>query len=85
MVYFVLGFTLSKKEHRQEKKVLSQICLACGAENDAGEVVCKKCGKPLRVPKISERRDVMEKIAAFAILIIVVIVVSLVLRWFLRL
>jgi predicted nucleic acid-binding Zn ribbon protein len=74
------GPILSRNSERPQEKGISQICLACGAENDAGEVICKKCGKPLRAPRISKKRDVLGKIAAFAILIIVVVVVVLVLR-----
>jgi ribosomal protein L40E len=53
-----LGFTLTpfvwEIDFKGEKTVLSQTCLGCGTDNDIAAAKCKKCGKPLKGPKVSE-------------------------------
>jgi len=69
---------LAKKEEKPEEKILIQICLKCGEENKAGEVVCRKCGQPLGTPQLSRKRKVLEIVAVFVIFTVVLLLVLLV-------
>jgi len=68
-----LGFYLGENEEKYRKKVLIQICRACGTENRAEEVVCIKCGRPLGTPQFSRKRKTLEIVAMFAIFIALVL------------
>jgi len=70
---------LRKNDEESGGRVLFQICLRCGAENKAGEVICKKCGGPLGTPQFSRRKKILEILAAFAIFIVLLLIVLLVL------
>lgn len=69
---------MNENEERSEKKVLVQICRACGTENRADEVVCEKCGRPLGTPQFSRKRKTLEIVAMLAIFIALVLLALLV-------
>jgi len=68
------------KEKMSGKRNFTQICLACGSENDAQAVVCEKCRQPLSTPQLSRKRNILEIVAVFAFLIVIIFVVTLVYR-----
>lgn len=71
----ILGILLEKNEAKSDRRILTQICLVCGAENRAGEAFCKKCGQPLGTPQLSRTRKTLEIVAMFAIFIVLMFVV----------
>jgi predicted nucleic acid-binding Zn ribbon protein len=78
-----VGSALEKSEEKSGRKNLRQICLVCGAENEAEEAVCKKCGRPIGTPQLSRKRNILEIVAVFAFFIALIFLVVLFLRMYL--
>lgn len=62
----------------EKRRVLTQICLACGTENEAGKDFCRNCGQPLGTPQQSRTRKILEIVAILAIFFIIMFIVFLV-------
>lgn len=80
ILHVIPGVHLERNEVKSERRTLTQMCLACGAENEAGEAFCKKCGQPLGTPQLSRTERTLEIVAMFAIFIVLMIVAFVVLR-----